>query len=143
MNNKYKFSNLSEQILNTVHRDLNILAHKVLEISPIDFSITETYRSNEKQKQLYKQGKSKCDGVNIKSKHQIQDKSGCVEAIDICPYINNKLDYEATNDLFIIVGLFIAKAKELNINIIVGALWDNDSVKNNSFVDGGHIELRD
>ena len=51
--------------------------------------------------------------------------------------INNKLDYEATNDLFIIVGLFIAKAKELNINIRVGALWDNDSVKNNSFVDGG------
>ena len=140
----FYFSKNSKQLLDKgVHPDLVKLANEVIKITPIDFSITETYRSNERQKQLYKQGKSKCDGVNIKSKHQIQDKSGCVEAIDICPYINNKLDYEATNDLFIIVGLFIAKAKELNINIIVGALWDNDSVKNNSFVDGGHIELRD
>ena len=39
-NNKYHFSTLSEQILYTFHRDLNILAHKVLVISPIDFAIT-------------------------------------------------------------------------------------------------------
>ena len=96
-------------------------------MSLIDFAITEGYRSQVKQEYLYKTSKSK----TLKSKHTE------LKAIDICPYINNKLDYEATNDLFIIVGLFIAKAKELNINIIVGALWDNDSVKNNSFVDGG------
>ena len=126
MNSRYKFSNLSEQILNTVHKDLNILAHKVLEISPIDFSITEGYRSKNRQEYLYKTGKSK----TLNSKHKE------LKAIDICPYINNKLDYEATNDLFIIISLFIAKAKELNINIRVGVLWDNDNVKNNEFVDG-------
>ena len=130
-NNKYHFSTLSEQILNTVHRDLNILAHKVLEISPIDFSITEGYRSQKRQEHLFKEGKTK----TLNSKHTE------LKAIDICPYINNKLDYEATNDLFIIIGLFIAKAKELNINIRTGALWDNDSVKNNEFVDGWHVEL--
>ena len=84
-------------------------------MSLIDFAITEGYRSQVKQEYLYKTGKSK----TLKSKHTE------LKAIDICPYINNKLDYEATNDLFIIVGLFIAKAKELNINIRVGALWDN------------------
>ena len=131
MNSRYKFSTLSEQILNTVHKDLNILAHEVLEISPIDFSITEGYRSKKRQEYLYKTGKSK----TLNSKHTE------LKAIDICPYINNKLDYEATNDLFIIIGLFIAKAKELNINIRVGALWDDGSVKNNEFVDGWHIEL--
>ena len=131
--NKYHFSTLSEQLLNTVHKDLNILAHDVLKISPIDFSITEGYRSEKRQEYLYKTGKSK----TLNSKH-----SEC-KAIDICPYINNKLDYEATNDLFIIIGLFIAKAKELKVNIRVGALWDNDSVKNNGFVDGWHIELMD
>ena len=133
MNGRYKFSTSSEQILNTVHKDLNILAHEVLKISPIDFSITEGYRSKNRQEYLYKTGKSK----TLNSKHTE------LKAIDICPYINNKLDYEATNDLFIIIGLFIAKAKELNINIRVGALWDNDSVKNNEFVDGWHIELVD
>ena len=50
----YKFSNKSEQILNTVRLELNILAHKVLEISPIDFTIVEGYRDIERQKQLYK-----------------------------------------------------------------------------------------
>ena len=129
----YSFSNKSKQILNTVHKDLKILAYEVLKISPIDFAITEGYRSQVKQEYLYKTSKSK----TLKSKHTE------LKAIDICPYINNKLDYEATNDLFIIVGLFIAKAKELNINIRVGALWDNNSIKNNSFVDGWHIELRD
>ena len=131
MTNKYNFSTLSEQLLNTVHRDLNILAHEVLKISPIDFSITEGYRSKKRQEYLYKEGKSK----TLNSKHTE------LRAIDICPYINNKLDYEATNDLFIIIGIFMAKAKELNINIRVGALWDNDSVKNNDFVDGYHVEL--
>ena len=129
----YNFSNKSKQLLSIVHEDLNILANEVLKISPIDFAITEGYRSQKRQEYLYKIGKSK----TLKSKHTE------LKAIDICPYINNKLDYEATNDLFIIVGLFIAKAKELNINIRVGALWDNNSIKNNSFVDGWHIELRD
>lgn len=129
----YNFSKKSKQILSKVHKDLNVLANEVLKISPIDFAITEGYRSRAKQEYLYKTNKSK----TLKSKHTE------LKAIDICPYIDNKLDYEATNDLFIIVGLFIAKAKELNINIRVGALWDNNSVKNNSFVDGWHIELRD
>ena len=39
-NNNFIFSTSSEQQLNTVHKDLNILAHEVLKISPIDFSIT-------------------------------------------------------------------------------------------------------
>ena len=33
----YKFSIISKKILNTVHRDLNILAHKVLEISLVEY----------------------------------------------------------------------------------------------------------
>lgn len=131
MNNKFKFSERSEQILNTVKLELNVLAHKVLEISPIDFSIVEGYRDKERQEQLYKANKTK----TLNSKHC----SG--EAIDIAPYINNKLDYEAVNDCCFIVGLFYAKAKELNINMKVGALWDNSSIKNNSFLDIWHVEL--
>lgn len=127
----YKFSNKSEQILNTVRLELNTLAHKVLEISPIDFAVVEGYRDIERQKQLYKEGKTK----TLNSKHCTK------EAIDIVPYINNKLDYEAVNDCCFIIGLFYAKAKELNMNIKVGALWNNSSIKNNSFLDVWHIEI--
>ena len=51
-NNNFIFSASSEQQLNTVHKDLNILAHEVLKISPIDFSITCGYRSELYQKKL-------------------------------------------------------------------------------------------
>ena len=96
----YKFSNKSEQILNTVRLELNILAHKVLEISPIDFTIVEGYRDIERQKQLYKEGKTK----TLNSKHCTK------EAIDIVPYINNKLDYEAVNDCCFIYARISGRA---------------------------------
>lgn len=87
------------------------------------------------------------------------------DAIDICPCINGKLDYNATDDLFFIIGLFFAEAKELNdhyynndflrgfgakepndnqLLIRTGALWNYNSIKENrekGFVDGYHVEL--
>ena len=125
----FKFSTKSEQLLNTVYKELNILAHEVIKISPIDFSITEGFRDRMKQKELYNEGKSR----TLKSKH-----CEC-KAIDI---ICCKEGYkEPLRDIYIVIGLFLAKAKELNINIRVGALWDNNSTKDNNFIDAFHIEL--
>lgn len=125
----FKFSTKSEQLLNMVQKELNILAHEVIKISPIDFSITEGFRDRMKQKELYNDDKSK----TLNSKH-----CEC-KAIDI---VCCKEGYkEPLRDIYIVIGLFIAKAKELNINIRVGALWGNNSTKNNNFIDAFHIEL--
>ena len=125
----FKFSTKSEQLLNTVYKELNILAHEVIKISPIDFSITEGFRDRMKQKELYNEGKSR----TLKSKH-----CEC-KAIDImCCKERYK---EPLRDIYIVIGLFLAKAKELNINIRVGALWDNNSTKDNNFIAAFHIEL--
>jgi len=37
----------------------------------IDFIITTFYRTAEEQNKLYKEGKSKCDGYKVKSRHQL------------------------------------------------------------------------
>jgi hypothetical protein len=143
---KYHFSQSSLDKLIKVDEKLQYLTVKVLEISPIDFAITSGLRTKEEQNKLFKQGKSKCDGINAISKHQ----EG--KAVDICPCTDGKLDFTATDDLFFIMGLFCAKAKELkalydngtgglNIAIKTGALWDGNSTKNNRFIDGYHIEL--
>lgn len=125
----FKFSTKSEQLLNTVYKELNILAHEVIKISPIDFSITEGFRDRMKQKELYNEGKSR----TLKSKH-----CEC-KAIDImCCKEGYK---EPLRDIYIVIGLFLAKVKELNINIRVGVLWDNNSTKDNNFIDAFHIEL--
>ena len=130
----FKFSTKSEQLLNTVQKELNILAHEVMKISPIDFSITEGYRSRMKQKELYTDGKSRIDGENKLSKHQLG------KAIDI---VCCKEGYkEPLRDIYIVVGLFIAVASQLNIKIRVGALWEKSSTKDNDFVDAFHIELK-
>lgn len=125
----FEFSKTSLQKLNTVDQKLQLLANEVIKISPIDFSITEGFRGRMKQKELYNEGKSK----TLKSKH-----CEC-KAIDI---VCCKEGYkEPLRDIYIVIGLFLAKAKELNINIRVGALWDNNSTKDNNFIDAFHIEL--
>lgn len=131
----FKFSTKSEQLLNTVYKELNILAHEVIKISPIDFSITEGFRDRMRQKELYAEGKSKIDGEIKLGKHQLG------KAVDI---VCCKEGYtEPLRDIYIVIGLFLAKAKELNINIRVGALWDNNSTKDNNFIDAFHIEVED
>ena len=126
----FKFGITSMKCLNSVDIRLKTLAEKVLSISPIDFSITEGLRTKERQEQLYKTGKSK----TLKSKH-LEGK-----AIDILGF---KEQYKNSRDIYILIGLFIAVAKQLNINIRVGALWDTNSTIDNNFIDAYHIELKD
>ena len=125
---EFRFSQKSLEKLAGVDVKLQKLANEVLKISPIDFSITCGLRTKEEQEKLVKEGKSK----TIYSKHLLG------KAIDILPC---KEKYNKPTDIFILVGLFIAKAKELNINIRVGALWDYSSTKDNNFMDAYHIEV--
>ena len=126
----FKFEITSLTKLNSVDIRLKILAEKVLSITPINFSIVEGLRTKERQEQLYKTGKSK----TLKSKHLVG------KAIDI---LGCKEQYDNTKDIYILIGLFIAVAKQLNINIRVGALWDKNSTMENNFIDAYHIELKD
>jgi peptidoglycan L-alanyl-D-glutamate endopeptidase CwlK len=134
VNNMFNFSQSSLNKLSTVNPSLQLLAKEVIKISPIDFAITSGIRTKEEQIKLFKEGKSKCDGINNISKHQTGD------AMDICPCLNGKLDYTAENDLYFIIGLFYAEAKEMGLKIRVGALWDGESIKGNRWVDGWHVE---
>ncbi len=124
----FKFSKSSLDKLATVDERLQTLANEVLKISPIQFEITEGIRTIKRQKELFKQGKSKTlNSMHLKGL-----------AIDI---LCSKEGYKQAKDIFIVIGLFLAKAKELNIDIRVGALWDNGSTIHNKFVDAYHIEI--
>ena len=121
--------------LNGVDKRLVDLTKQVAKITPIRFQITEGYRDRMRQKELYAEGKSKIDGEIKLGKHQLG------KAVDI---VCCKEGYkEPLRDIYIVIGLFLAKAKELNINIRVGALWDNNSTKDNNFLDAFHIEVED
>jgi peptidoglycan L-alanyl-D-glutamate endopeptidase CwlK len=118
-------------LLNGVNQKLIDLFGVVKDITPIKFTITEGVRTKERQQLLLNEGKTKI----LQSKHLTGD------AIDICPLINNKLDYEARDDIMFLQGLFYGVAVKMGIGIRVGSLWDGKSIKENSFIDAYHIEL--
>ncbi|MDR1494427.1 MAG: hypothetical protein LBI29_00110 [Rickettsiales bacterium] len=127
---RHFFGAKSEQILTSVIPELDLLAHKVISLSPVDFAVVEGLRTTKRQKMLYNSGKSK----TLNSKH-------CEgKALDIVPWLDNDCDYEAVSDCCFLVGLFYGVAKTLGLDLRVGALWDGNSIKNNRFVDVWHIE---
>ena len=125
----FKFSEKSLKNLSTVDPRLRQLANEVLKISPYDIAITEGYRDRMRQKELYMDGKSKCDGEKILSKHQLG------KAIDIMVYVNGKGTW--TEYFYnIVADVFKKKAKEMKINITWGGDWKN-------FKDCPHFEIND
>lgn len=129
----YKFSKKSTTVLGTVDIKLQEVMREAIKTCNTDFSIIEGWRSAERQWELYKskektgQWLTDKDGYVKKSKHQLR------MAVDFCPYIDGKLDWNNV-DAFWRVGRHIeATATKLGINIKWGGRW---KVK-----DMPHVEL--
>lgn len=110
------------------------LVHIICEVArlnvPCDFTVFETKRTIEKQKEYIARGVSK----TMNSKH-IPDKLGIVRAVDIVPYVNGKNTWESKY-LDLLLPLFKKVANELYPNQIeFGADWK-------SFVDKPHIQIK-
>lgn len=127
----YKFSQRRLNSLKGVHPLLVKLMHEAIKTTPIDFTITEGVRTAKRQQELFKQGKSKCDGIKKKSNHQIKS-DGYGHAIDLYPYPINFAD---TKRFVILADHIKETAKELGIPITWGGDWT-------SFVDMPHFQLK-
>ena len=113
----------SKAKLNTVHKSLQDLFYAAIGEAPYDFSITEGLRSLERQKQLFKDGKSK----TMNSRHLTGN------AVDVCIIIDGKASWDF--DKYVELAEYIKKiAKAVNVPIVWGGDWE-------SFRDGPHYEL--
>lgn len=123
MVNGKRFSGKSIEMLKNVHPALMELAFKALDLSVIDFSITEGVRTIERQKQLFKDGKSK----TLNSRHL----SG--HAIDVFAYPtpSGSWEFKYYQD---IATAFKNASEILNIPIEWGGDWK-------PFCDGPHFQL--
>ena len=72
MRNKRRFGERSLGKLETCHKDLQKIMKLAISRSLIDFGISEGHRSIERQNLLFRQKKSKIDGINRKGKHKLQ-----------------------------------------------------------------------
>lgn len=126
----FKFSEKSEKLLNTVDKRLGMLAREVIKISTYNFCITCGFRTQEEQQAIFKsnKGKTLCDGVKNKSKHQ-QGK-----AIDVMCFDESGKGTWEKKYYVAVADVFKRKAEELKIDIKWGGEFK-------SIVDCPHFEL--
>lgn len=119
-----KFSKRSRERLQGVEEELAELMEEAIKESPIDFMIVDGLRTKEQQMELYAQGRTKpgkivtkVDGVKRLSKHQTG------KAVDICPWVNGKLDWNDPEKFKTIANHIKNVAEELAIDVIWGGDW--------------------
>lgn len=123
----YKASKRSKENLKGVDNRLVLLVGYALAISKVDFVVVEGLRSIERQKKLYREKKSKCDGVTNISKHQ----EG--KAIDVY-YVGWKNSDSPDDERWKkLIETFKLAGKNLNLKLNFGYDWNWDNP---------HIELR-
>ena len=88
-----------------------------LVIENYDFTVLEGHRSNERQDELYRQGKSKLQAGE--SKHNASPSL----AVDIAPY---PIDWDNHSRFYLLAGFMFQAAAELDVKLRWGGDWDRD-----------------
>ena len=119
----FRFSSRSLRNLEGVHPDLVAVAHRALQLTEVDFLVTEGLRTREKQIELVKAGASR----TTRSRHLTG------HAIDVAAWVAGgvRWDWPLYDE---ISRAFKQAAFELKVPIVWGGDWK-------SFRDGPHYEL--
>lgn len=146
----FQLGNRSASKLEECHPDLLKIVQLALKVSEVDFGVAEGYRSPERQKSLFDQGKSKIDGINRKGMHNYRPS----KAIDIFAYhpdlaTRRKIAYDF-NTICYLGGVLQSCAQilraqgKISHTLRWGGNWDRDGViiHDQSFDDLVHFELR-
>lgn len=118
-------SERTKENLRFVDYRLNMLVGYALAISKVDFFVNEGVRTQEKQKEYYRLGTTKIDGVRNRSQHQLG------KAIDIY-YVGWKKGAEDEKKWKELIDTFRLAGMKLGIKLTFGYDWGWDKP---------HIEL--
>ena len=130
-----RFSRKSRSKLEGVDARLVLLLEEVVKY--FDITVIEGKRSQERQNQLVKEGKSKTKfGKHVQGM-----------AVDIAPY---PIDWKARDDFHYLGGFILGIACKMGINIRWGGDWSSSSLakeqrttKDNNFDDLVHFEIKE
>ena len=133
----FEFSTKSIKNMQGIDPRLKQIAERALIISPIDFGIPNDggVRMAQRQHELFVMGRSKCDGYEKKSKHQIAVGDVFGKAVDYFVYKDGQASWDKLL-MTTVACCFLQAACELGYNIQWGGLWK-------SFQDMPHIQIND
>ena len=120
----YTLSTRSQWHLSGVHKDLVAVVERAIELTLVDFAVTEGLRTPEKQKQLMEAGAS----TTLNSRHITG------HAVDLAAWAAGEIRWDWPLYKHIAVAMKQA-ATELNVAIEWGGDWK-------TFKDGPHFQLR-
>lgn len=110
----FKLSLRSKMKLSGVDPRLVAVVKRAIELSKVDFAVTEGVRTPETQRKYYEQGKSQ---IKVGGKH-VEGK-----AVDLVAYVGKAISWEL-NLYDDIADAMVQAARELNLPIRWGAAWN-------------------
>ena len=117
----YKLGTRSLQSLSGVHPDMVAVVKRAIEITGVDFTVIEGIRNINRQRELFKAGKS----TTMNSRHITG------HAVDMVPW---PVDWNDLERFEVMSEAMKTAAEELEIPIVWGGDWK-------SFYDAPHFEL--
>jgi peptidoglycan L-alanyl-D-glutamate endopeptidase CwlK len=138
----YSLSQRSISNLRGVHPDLVAVVKRAIEITEQDFIVIEGVRTQERQDELWAQGRTKPGQIvtwtKDASSHGI-GKDGYGHAVDICPF---PVDWNSIMKFDLIYVAMMAAAQELGVRLRYGGDWDMDGkLREKGETDSPHFEL--
>ena len=135
----FKLSKLSESRLQGVKPQLASVVRRALEISQVDFMVTEGLRTIARQRELYAQGRTK-PGPKVTWTLHSKHLEG--NAVDLAPVIGGAVDWSNTKNFDAIAKAMMQASRELGVPIRWGADWDMDGIpREKGESDSPHFEL--
>jgi len=113
----FKLSNKSLGKLEGVNSGLVNVVKRAIELTEIDFGVSEGLRTYERQKMLLEKGTTK----TLKSKHLTG------RAVDLFAYVNNKISWKHEH-YYVIADAMKKSALELGVKIRWGGAWHIDDL---------------
>ena len=126
-------------MLRSCEEEIRVVFYAV--IQDVDCTIIQGARTDEKQAQYFREGRSQLDGVTKRSKHQVTPESPLSRAVDAIAY---PIDWKDRDRACLFAGFVLGIARAKGIEMISGIDWDFDfTTSDHNFFDGPHFELVD
>lgn len=139
----YVLGKKSLERLEGVHPDLVAVVKRAIELTEVDFKVTDGVRTPAQQKLLYAKGRT-LPGPKVtwtlNSRHLVNSNTGFGHAVDLLPAPYDWKDLEPFTK--VASAMFLAAA-DLDVKLRWGANWDGDKmIRERGETDNPHFELR-
>lgn len=137
----FKLGTTSMLRLKEVKPILRKVVERAIQLSTIDFLVSEGKRTLKRQQELYAQGRTspgKKVTRTMNSKHLTGD------AVDLAPFVDGKADWDDLKKFDEIYKAMMAAAEGLGVKLRYGGDWDRDGIlREKGETDSPHFELAD